>query len=101
MHNKDNKPKKSSYEHMHMHDHDHDFEHLGILTTTVKDLALLEYMLEHNRQHAHELEDTSVRLVEESLPKAAELIDEAVSFFNQANDKIEEAVKLIGESVEK
>ena len=101
MHNKENKPKKRNYEHMHMHDHDHDLEHLGVLTTTVKDLALLEYMLEHNRQHAIELADTSARLKDEELPQASELIMEAVRFFNQANDKIEEAVKLISESVEK
>ena len=101
MHNKDNKPKKRNYENIHMHDHDHDFEHLGILTTTVKDLALLEYMLEHNKQHALELADVAARLDEESLPQAAKLVSEAVACFNQANDKIEEAVGLISKSVVK
>ena len=101
MHNKDNKPKKRNYEHMHMHDHDHDFDHLEIPTMAVKDLALLEYMLDHNKQHANELADTAGRLVDEGFADAAAMINEAVNFFNQANVKMENAVALISESVEK
>ena len=101
MSGKDDKQKKHNYMHMHMHDHDHDFVHLEIPTMAVKDLALLEYMLDHNKQHAHELSDTGVRLSDEGFELAAKLIAEAVHHFNQANDKMEKAVALINESVEK
>lgn len=102
MHNKnDNDSKKHSYEHTHMHDHDHDFVHLEIPAITVKDLALLEYILDHNKQHTRELADTGGRLAEEGFANAAELISDAVRCFNQANDQIEKAVRLLNESIKR
>ena len=98
--NEEEKPKKRSYSHMHMHDHDHEFVHLEIPTMAVKDLALLEYMLDHNKQHAKELMDTSSRLKDEGFSNASDLIGEAVQFFNKANEKMEIAIAQINESSE-
>ena len=68
-------------------DHDHN--------VSDKDLALLKYMLEHNKQHARELSDAGVRLAGAGLSGSAELIAEAVCHFEYANDKLEKAVGLV------
>lgn len=60
----------------------------------MKDLAILKYMLEHNVQHAQELSETGARLADAGLVLAAEKIGCAVSHFNNANQCLEEAIKL-------
>ena len=90
--------REHSYEHVHMHDHDHDFVRFEIPASTVKDLALLEYMLEHNKQHAHELADLGIRLTDAGYESAAELVHGAVLDFNQANTKLKNSIDLISES---
>jgi len=50
-------------------------------------------MLEHNRQHAQELADTGNRLADTGLSDAAEMIGEALHYFDHANEKLEKAVE--------
>jgi len=96
MPDKQKNPRKQSYAHMHMHDHDSDntFGNNQIETpaSTAEDLALLKYMLEHNRQHGQELSEIGGRLRGAGYTLAAELINEAVEFFSNANVKLEKAV---------
>lgn len=96
----DNKNEQShglNYERIHMHDHDHDFVQLQIPATTMKDLVLLEYMVEHNDQHAHELANIGLRLEDTVFTDAATLINDAVRLFHEANEKLGKAVRLVNE----
>ena len=86
---------KHSHEHSHTHDGPHDHAHKDTSNTSAKDLALLKYMLEHNKQHARELAETGNRLAGAGLENAAELINGAVHYFDHANENLEKAVKLI------
>ena len=80
------------HEHSHAHAHDHCYsEPPG---APPKDLALLKYMLEHNKQHAHELSEVGGRLAGAGLAEAAALIGEAAHYFDHANDKLEKAILL-------
>ena len=92
-----------SKNHMHEHTHSnshgdgrpHSDRHADSPGAPLKDLALLRYMLEHNRQHALELAEASGRLSSAGITGAAELISDAVHYFDHANEKLEEAVKLV------
>ena len=69
--------------HIHNHEHSH--------TSPEETLALLEYMLGHNRHHAQDLES----LADNTDGKASELIKSAVSDFESGNDKLEQALKIM------
>ena len=83
----------------HQHGQGHDHSHEETSGASPKDVALLKYMLDHNKQHAFELSEAGGRLASAGLADAAELIDDAVHYFDHANDKLENAVKLIGGDV--
>jgi hypothetical protein len=72
--------------HMHGHDHTHDD-----LTTPEQKLALLSYMTEHNKSHADELHELAHSLDGD----AADLVHEAVSLFEQGNEKLSAALELL------
>lgn len=67
------------YEHAHGHGHAHAHD-----VSDKEILALLEYMLGHNRHHAEELKDLAANLPWEK----AELIYAAVEDFGRGNEKI-------------
>jgi hypothetical protein len=75
------------HEHCHEHNHDHCHEH----HSPEEALALLAYMLVHNRQHAQELHELA-HSVDEA---AAALLHEAVEAFNAGNDKLEKVLDLL------
>lgn len=54
-------------------------------------LALLKYMLDHNRHHAEELHDLAHSFDE----VATDLLHEAVDRLGESNDLIEQALSLI------
>jgi len=84
------------HSHGHIHSHSHDHDHGTAPGASAKDLALLKYMLEHNKQHARELSETGARLAEAGFDHAADMINDAVHYFDHANDSLEIAVGLIG-----
>ena len=84
------------HEHGHSHGHGHSHEKPEAATASAKDLALLKYMLEHNKQHALELSQTGERLANAGFDHAADMISDAVHYFDHANDSLETAVELIG-----
>ena len=73
-----------------MHDHEHEHCHAcgGNAEETV---ALLRYMLNHNRHHADELHDLAHDLDGE----ARELVHAAVIDIESSNDKLDRALKII------
>ena len=74
-------PTHSSHEHVHA-------------ASPEEALALLKYMLEHNRHHAAELHD----LAHDFPNPAGQLIHEAVSSFEAGNAKLEAALAALKES---
>ncbi len=77
---------------MHSHEHEHEHERCGACGGTAEEtLALLKYMLDHNRHHADELHDLAHELDSE----ARELVHAAVMDIESSNDKLARALKLL------
>ena len=57
-------------------------------------LALLNYMLDHNRHHADELHVICHALEDEGKAEAAAALAEALHAFDHGNDKLEKALEL-------
>ena len=72
--------------HHHIHSHDH-----SPASSPEETLALLEYMLNHNRSHAQELHELAHCVPEE----AASLLHAAVEDFTCGNDKRAQAAGLL------
>ncbi len=77
--------------HTHSHTHDHGHEHSHQHHSPEEALALLAYMVQHNRHHAEELHDLAHSMDDE----AAQLIHDAILDFNLGNEKLDEALKLL------
>ena len=90
-----------SHEHEHTHSHthsqshegEHSHEHGGELSS--KDIALLKYMLDHNRDHTRELYDAGHRFDAAGKHEAAAIIGEAAHYFDHGNEKLQRAVELL------
>ena len=74
----------------HTHPHPHEHGHGGASTQEEK-LALLNYMLGHNRAHAEELHELAHGL--EGAP--GELLHAAVEAYERGNEKLAEALGLL------
>lgn len=77
------------------HGHAHEHSHSGPELSPEQTLALMSYMLEHNRSHAEELHNISHALALQGKPEAAGLVAEAVHHFDHCNEKLDEALKLV------
>ena len=77
--------------HDHGHHHGHQHGSGAAPTEAERNTALLAYMVGHNRSHAEELH----ALAHELDGEAAELIHEAVEFFDRGNDKLDEALSIL------
>ncbi|MBR0374406.1 MAG: cobalt transporter [Mogibacterium sp.] len=85
--------------HHHHHDHDHAHAHThapGGFTAEDEVRALLNYMYEHNKSHASELD----LMVDQLEGEAAEKLHEAVHLYEDANDKLHEVLHLIAPAEE-
>lgn len=71
----------------HTHDHEHHHEH----TSAEETLALLTYMLGHNRHHAEELHELAHGVEGE----AADLLHGAVADLGSSNEKLARALALL------
>lgn len=76
-----------THDHEHTHDHTHSHEH----HSPEEALALLAYMVQHNRHHAEELHELAHSMEDE----AAQLIHDAILDFNLGNEKLDEALRLL------
>jgi hypothetical protein len=75
-----------------MHDHNHPHEHLHENADPAETLALLNYLLGHNRSHARELDELAHRVDNE---QAHLLLHAAVDALEESNDKLEAALALL------
>lgn len=75
-----------SHSHDHTHGHDHTHAHAPEET-----MALLAYMVQHNRHHAEELHELAHSMDDD----AAQLIHDAILDFQLGNEKLDEALKLL------
>ena len=95
------------HEHEHDHSHPHGHEHChdghthihGGVATPADVKALLEYMTNHNVQHANELADMGEKLRSLGKTEAADRIAQGVEAFSQANVKLAQALKLVKKEV--
>ena len=78
-------------EHTHPHPHGHTHEHPHGGASPAEQLALLNYMLGHNRSHTEDLHDLAHSL--EGAP--GELIHAAVEAYERGNEKLAEALDLL------
>ena len=69
------------------HTHDHGFE------TIEQAIALMTYMLDHNKHHAHELHELSHKLEAMGKGDAACLLDASVDGFMTGNAMLESALE--------
>ena len=81
---------------LHFGEHAGGHEHAHELTPE-QTLALMTYMLEHNRSHAEELHNIAHALEKQGKHEAANLLGDAVHYFGHCNDKLEEALQLVKE----
>lgn len=88
-----------AHEHVHPHEHfgdhgEHDHSH-GDATTSERTVVLLDYMLNHNRDHAAEIHEMAHQLEAEGKTEEARLLHLGVSSFNEGNNRLEEALALL------
>lgn len=104
------------HDHTHPHDHshehsdsqcchDHSYEDLCCHSHNHADLpthsgdetvALLNYMIDHNKHHGEDLHEIYHALINSGKAEAAELVHSAMHEFDHGNEKLAEALKLIG-----
>ena len=88
---------EEKHEHHHGHSHDHDHAHHDGHATPEQGIALLSYMVEHNKSHVAEMLDVA-HIVENE--QAHELMHEAADLLEQGNAKLAEAIALLQEQGE-
>ncbi len=71
------------------HDHHH---HHDAPKEAGENLALLTYMLDHNRHHAEELHELAHDLSDEGRDAAAALLHEALELYEKGNEKLAQAL---------
>ncbi len=77
----------------HHHGHEHPHGHGGMQAASPEErLALLSYMLDHNRHHAEELHELAHGVEDEA---AHELLHEAVDALGQSNEKLAAALAIL------
>ena len=88
-----------SHSHEHTHDHDHEHSHghphtTADATSREETLALLAYMVSHNKHHAEELTNLSAGVDGD----AALALQKAIALFQEGNQELEAALKLMQQS---
>lgn len=87
------------HEHCHDHDHGHPHTHTheGAKAQSPEEtLALLKYMVEHNRHHGEDMHEVYHALADSGRAQEAELVHQAMHLFEDANEKLELAMKKLG-----
>ena len=77
------------------HHHDHDAEEIQGFASLDQALAVMQYMLDHNRHHAEELHNLTHRLEAMEKDNAAALLDMALDAFHQGNQRLEAAIEAL------
>lgn len=80
------------------HDHGHSHEHCGCghdHAPVNEDVAILAYMLDHNKHHAQELVAIAKKLREQGKDDSATQIEKAVEDFEKGNMRLSIALSLV------
>lgn len=89
-----------SHEHTHTHDHGHDHENCcggeHKTQSAVENMALLNYMIDHNRHHNEDLHELLHSLEAAGKKEASVLVAEAMHFYEHGTEKLEDALELLG-----
>jgi hypothetical protein len=88
-----------THEHEHSHEHGHDHccgggEHTA--HSADENIALLNYMIDHNRHHGEDLHELYHALAAAGKADAAAQVGEAMHFYEHGNEKLAAALKLLG-----
>ena len=81
--------------HEHDHHHDHSHHHERPKGEMEHMLALVGYMVDHNKHHAEELAEITGKLKKMGNDEAAGLLEKGVAEFNQGNQYLSEALAAI------
>ena len=94
-----------AHEHPHEHSHTHDHEHVhshehshGGFESPEQAVALMKYMLEHNRHHAEELHEVCHKLEDMGRTSAAEKLGSALAAYHTGYDALAEALAALEEA---
>lgn len=83
-------------DHSHVHEHN-GHTHEGLKKYTLEEAyKILEYTIEHNKHHGEDLHELYHAFEDNGKPEAAKLILEADHYFDHGNEKLAEALKVIG-----
>ena len=93
--------------HHHDHDHDHGVHHHhhehhhdhgeGAGTAPEQTVALLSYMLDHNRAHADDIHELAHKLEAMGYHEVAALMGEGLSCYIDGNERLAEALEALKE----
>lgn len=88
-----------THEHEHTHEHGNDHcccggEHKE--PSAVENMALLNYMIDHNRHHNEDLHELFHSLEAAGKKEAAAVVAEAMHFYDHGTEKLEDALRLLG-----
>lgn len=91
------------HEHCHEHDHGEDAQHPHTHThanakaqSPEETIAMLRYMIDHNRHHGEDMHEIFHALADSGKTEAAELVHQAMHLSEDANGKLEDAMKKLG-----
>ena len=74
------------------HEHTHHGDDLGF-ETVAQAVALMTYMLEHNRSHAEEVKALIPKLTAQGFADAAMMLDSCVSSYHDGNEWLAAALR--------
>lgn len=87
------------HDHTHHHDHEcgcgHDHQEGCECGQADENVAVLAYMLDHNRHHAAELKEIAAHLREDGKEEAAAQIEKGVEDFEKGNMRLSIALSLV------
>ena len=83
--------------HTHADGHTHVHADVSAFESVDQAIALMSYMLDHNRHHAEELHELSHKLEATGKNESAKLIDAALDEYYHGNDELAKALALLKE----
>ena len=86
-----------SHTHTHADGHTHTHASVSAFDSEEQAIALMSYMLDHNKHHAEELHELSHKLEAGGKDEAAHLIDNALEKYYQGNDELAKALEAVKE----
>ncbi len=82
--------------HSHTHSHSHEgHSHAHSHQSPEESVALLTYMIDHNKHHGEDLHEVYHALESAGKTAAAEALHKAMHLYEDANAELEEALKLL------